>query len=181
MTTMMKWYRRPIASVGSGKSKDVSTWTAAVDYDRRGYAYWRDSLNCAYAPSHALYTADTYGYPIGDLNWFPTKYTAWRADSRTAGVAPTANGVPSAFALQQNYPNPFNPSTKISFTLGKSGFTTLSVYNLLGQKVATVLAKDMAAGSHEVSFDASNLSSGIYFYRLESGKSLDVKKMMLLK
>ena len=88
---------------------------------------------------------------------------------------------PSRYVLNQNYPNPFNPSTKISFVLGESGLTKLSIYNVLGQKVATLFEKELSVGYHEYKFDASSLSSGIYFYRLESGKYSAVHKMMLLK
>ena len=77
--------------------------------------------------------------------------------------------------------NPFNPSTKITFSITKSGLTTLSVYNVLGERVATLLNKDLQAGSHEVTFNASKFASGIYFYSLESNGSHQVKKMMLLK
>jgi hypothetical protein len=91
------------------------------------------------------------------------------------------NSLPKEYALNQNYPNPFNPSTKISFDLKKSGYTVLTVHNILGQKVATVLSKEMSAGHHEVNFNALNLSSGVYFYKLESGNFTSVKKMMLLQ
>lgn len=91
------------------------------------------------------------------------------------------SSMPTQFSLNQNYPNPFNPSTKISFTLGKAGYTTLSIYNVLGQKVAMPISKDLAAGNHEISFNASRLNSGIYFYKLESGNYTAMKKMMLVK
>jgi len=88
---------------------------------------------------------------------------------------------PLVFWLGQNYPNPFNPTTRIAFGLDKPGFTTLTLYNVLGQKVDVVLAKQLTAGSHEVELDASHLSSGLYFYKLESnGRSL-LKKMMIMK
>jgi hypothetical protein len=89
--------------------------------------------------------------------------------------------IPVLFQLGQNYPNPFNPATRISFDLTKSGFTTLTVYNVLGQKVAAPVADNLAAGHHEVDFDASGLTTGVYFYRLDSGNNSAVKKMMVLK
>jgi hypothetical protein len=88
---------------------------------------------------------------------------------------------PKKFALNQNYPNPFNPSTKISFDLEKSGYTNLTIYNVLGEKVATLLSQEMSVGHHEVNFNASGLSSGVYLYRLESGNSTAMKKMMLMQ
>jgi hypothetical protein len=85
------------------------------------------------------------------------------------------------YALTQNYPNPFNPSTQIKFALKESGYVTLKVYDALGKEVATLIKGDYASGSYNVSFDASGLSSGIYFYRLETGSFVQTNKMMLLK
>lgn len=100
--------------------------------------------------------------------------------------APSVNITsPSAFALKQNYPNPFNPSTKISYTLPESGNVTLTIFNITGQEVAKIVNGSQVAGSHEVTWNASNLSSGIYFYKLNfegAGRSFsDIKSMILLK
>jgi hypothetical protein len=82
----------------------------------------------------------------------------------------------------QNYPNPFNPSTNFRFTLPVASTVKLSVYNILGQEVATVLnSTALSAGEHSFTFDASNLSSGVYFYRLTADKFTATKKMMLMK
>ena len=89
--------------------------------------------------------------------------------------------LPTVFSLKQNYPNPFNPSTAIEFSLPKSGQTTLEVYNVLGQKVTELVNRNMTAGNHIVTFNASSLPSGVYFYQLTSGNFSQVKKMMLLK
>jgi hypothetical protein len=90
--------------------------------------------------------------------------------------------VPTEFSLSQNYPNPFNPSTNIAFSLPQASTVTLSVYNVLGQKVATLLSNhSMGAGNHTVSFDASSLSSGLYLYRLESGSFAQQRFMTLMK
>jgi photosystem II stability/assembly factor-like uncharacterized protein len=88
---------------------------------------------------------------------------------------------PSAFHLNQNYPNPFNPSTKIKFALPKPEAVKIEVYNIIGQKIQTLLNKPMPAGYHEVEFNGQNLSSGIYLYRIEAGDWQDVKKMIYLK
>ncbi|MCW8822630.1 MAG: T9SS type A sorting domain-containing protein, partial [Ignavibacteriaceae bacterium] len=88
---------------------------------------------------------------------------------------------PKEFALYQNYPNPFNPSTTIKFALPEKTNVGLSVYNSLGQKVADVFRGELEEGYHEIEFTASNLSSGIYFYRLESQKFVSVKKMIIIK
>jgi hypothetical protein len=89
--------------------------------------------------------------------------------------------IPESYKLSQNYPNPFNPSTKISFTIPKSELVTLRIYNILGKEVMTLVNEVKNAGTFEVQFDASNLSSGAYFYRLETGNFVDTKKMMLMK
>lgn len=89
---------------------------------------------------------------------------------------------PVAFSLEQNYPNPFNPATNISFNLPKASNVVLEVYNLLGQKVATVIDNQLfQAGSHKVKFDASALSSGLYIYKIQAGAYTSAKKMMLIK
>ena len=88
---------------------------------------------------------------------------------------------PSRFALEQNYPNPFNPTTNISFSIPQSGLVTLDVFNVQGQKVATLVNGFKASGSHDVTFDAANLASGVYIYRLVSGSSVKTQKMMLIK
>jgi len=89
--------------------------------------------------------------------------------------------IPDDFVLSQNYPNPFNPETKISFGLPEKSNVTISIYNLLGQKVAKVTEGEFNPGYHEVTFNGSELSSGVYFYRLEAQSFVRIKKMMLLK
>lgn len=85
------------------------------------------------------------------------------------------------FALDQNYPNPFNPTTNINFSIAETGNVTLAVYNTIGQEVATLVNGVMAAGQHEVTLNAQSLPSGAYFYKLQSGGSTMIKKMLLLK
>lgn len=89
--------------------------------------------------------------------------------------------LPNRFTLQQNYPNPFNPSTVIRFQLPGSGFVTLKVYNLLGQEVATLVNGFQNRGTYEVTFDASSLASGVYVYRLSTGESVQIRKMVLTR
>ena len=89
--------------------------------------------------------------------------------------------VSTIYELFSNFPNPFNPSTKIKFALPKPETVTIEVYNIIGQKIQTLLNKPMPAGYHEVEFNGQNLSSGIYLYRIEAGGWKDVKKMILLR
>jgi photosystem II stability/assembly factor-like uncharacterized protein len=87
----------------------------------------------------------------------------------------------SGFSLSQNYPNPFNPSTHISFVVGHSSLVSLKVYDALGKEVATVVNEQKSPGTYNINFNASGLSSGIYYYRLTSGNFSETKKMILLK
>jgi len=89
--------------------------------------------------------------------------------------------LPVRFVLNQNYPNPFNPSTKISFIITESSFTSLNIYDVLGNEVATLVNEEKPAGSYDVEFDANGLTSGIYFYKLVAGNFIETKKMVLLR
>ena len=104
----------------------------------------------------------------------------WLTQNVVVGNQNTQN-IPYSFNLEQNYPNPFNPTTSISYTIPKSAQTTLKVYDVLGNEVATLVNGENTAGVHSVEFNAAKLSSGIYFYKLQSGNLLQTKKMMLLK
>ena len=97
------------------------------------------------------------------------------------GVAKDNNAKPFTYALSQNYPNPFNPSTTIKYSVPKAQLVTLKVYNVLGQEVATLINREQVAGNYKYNFNASQLSSGIYFYTLKAGNFVSTKKMILLK
>jgi len=89
--------------------------------------------------------------------------------------------IPAEYVLQQNYPNPFNPVTTIIFSLEKDGNTVLEVYNVLGQKVAELVNRELSAGSYKYNFNGINLPSGLYFYKLQSGRFTQIRKMILIK
>ena len=91
------------------------------------------------------------------------------------------NGNPSTTNLKQNYPNPFNPTTKIKYNLPENNFVSLKVYDVLGREVATLVNSEQEAGYKSIQFDASKLSSGMYFYKLVAGSFVDVKKMVVVK
>jgi hypothetical protein len=90
-------------------------------------------------------------------------------------------GVLNGYKLAQNYPNPFNPATTISYTIPKSGLVSLKVFDIAGKEVATLVNEVKNAGSYNFKFNAANLSSGVYFYRLQAGEFVETKKMFLLK
>ena len=100
--------------------------------------------------------------------------------SPATGVENEITGL-NDYTLFQNYPNPFNPSTKISFNLPSREFVTLKIYNALGSEVARLLNEDLDAGFHEINFNASGLTSGVYFYEISTGDFAETKKMLLLK
>jgi len=91
------------------------------------------------------------------------------------------NTIVKEFNLSQNYPNPFNPVTKINFSIPKSDYVSLRVYDILGREVKVLVSENLAVGEYEVDFDAEKLSSGMYYYSLRAGDFVSVKKMVLVK
>jgi len=118
-------------------------------------------------------------YSFGEYKLIPRKnddFTGY------VTVVETNTQVPNNYSVSQNYPNPFNPSTKIQYILPAEGNVVLKIYNILGKEVKTLIANEYrTAGSHTVTFDAHDLPSGVYFYRLQAGNFISVKKMILLK
>jgi hypothetical protein len=97
------------------------------------------------------------------------------------GINISSNEIPDKFSLYQNYPNPFNPTTNIRFDVAKSGIVKLSVYDISGKLVKTLINTHYAVGEYNAEFDAMNLSTGIYFYKFEAPGFTSVKKMILVK
>ncbi|MBI5471520.1 MAG: T9SS type A sorting domain-containing protein [Ignavibacteriae bacterium] len=113
----------------------------------------------------------------GTVVWNPSMTTDSTTDVRTS------EAIPASFALEQNYPNPFNPVTTINYELSNdnSQLTILKVYDLLGREVATLVNEEKPAGTYRVEFDAGNLPSGVYYYRLTTGSFTQTRKMILAK
>lgn len=104
--------------------------------------------------------------------------------TRTNPAGPNADRsstLPKEYRLFENYPNPFNPSTTIKFSIPEKGFVTLAVYDAAGREVSTLVSSQINAGTHELSFNASGLASGLYFYKIAVNNFTDVKKMILIK
>ncbi len=112
-----------------------------------------------------------YSYRAYDLPW----------SAPVTAVSPPAPTAPPSFSLGQNYPNPFNPSSTIRFSLPSRSFATLTVYNVLGQKLEDLVSGDMDRGEHTVRFDGTNFPSGVYFYRLTAGSLVETRRMVLVK
>ncbi len=130
---------------------------------------------------------DSFHEVVGVLGYTHSYYKlAPRKDDDITGyvavdVNDESNIVPDKFVVEQNYPNPFNPSTIISYSIPKEGFVTIKVYNILGQEVATLLNDLQSSGMYKINFNASRLSSGVYFYSVKTDNLTVVKKMILMK
>jgi hypothetical protein len=117
----------------------------------------------------------------GINNGYP--YLSWQNPGGTpVPVESEVYQLPTEFSLSQNYPNPFNPSTTIAYSLPERSIVTLKIYDLLGKEVAALVNSEIVtAGNHEEQWNAANMPSGVYFYRLTSGSSTATKKLVLLK
>jgi subtilisin-like proprotein convertase family protein len=109
--------------------------------------------------------------------------TGWglRFNGATTSIEPISNVIPGTYALYQNYPNPFNPATNIKFDIAKASNVKLVVYDILGREVRTLVNEFKNPGSYELKFDGLNIASGTYFYRIEAGDFVEIKKMVLIK
>ena len=168
--------------------------SAQLSVNNIGLYTWQDTLMRADVVSWLQNPSANFGWIlIGN----ETGQSSKRFDSRSATtsstrpqlivqftVPTTVNKIPSqpeVFSLEQNFPNPFNPSTTISFSIPENGQTTVKVYDVLGNEMATLINQYLAAGPHSVKFDAAALSSGIYFYRLHTSGLTATRKLLLVK
>jgi L-ascorbate metabolism protein UlaG (beta-lactamase superfamily) len=136
-------------------------------------------------PIHTMPPTDTYSDAIVARFTSPHKLivkpgSTIELNSTATSVEKSTNH-PEDFRLDQNYPNPFNPSTRIDFTLPTSLFVTLKIYNVLGKEVGTLISENLQAGNHSRIWNAVNMPSGIYYYKLQAGKYTETKKLVLLK
>jgi hypothetical protein len=164
------------------------SWDAfAMKIDTNGDSLWTKKWGGPQSESSVSiqHTADG-GYIVGGLT---TSYGAGRADiyitkfsSETTGNDEASNNqIPWKFALFQNYPNPFNSNTTINYYVPGLSFVTLKIYDVLGNEIATLVNEEKSVGSYQAEFNATNLPSGIYFYRLQAGSFVETKKMVLMK
>jgi len=131
-----------------------------------------DPLSLNSAP-YFWYGFDESAPQVAALRWFGVNVVT--------GLEDKESGVPQKFDLSQNYPNPFNPSTKISFSLPEKSSVKIKVFDILGREISTIVNRELNAGSYEVNFDGSDLSSGLYIYQISAGNFTASKKMMLMK
>ncbi len=163
---------------GSAKDLFAGTYDGKIFMSTNLGASWTD-VSAGLPSTSVVSLAVSHGYLIAGTN----NAAAWRRSiaEMLTGVAEGTTAVPAAFHLSQNYPNPFNPSTEIRYTVGQTGYLSLAVYNILGQKVATLFEGVQQAGEHRVRFDGSALANGVYFCRLKAAGFVAVTKLMLLK
>ncbi len=167
-------------------------WAVGADADSRGIIaetidggeHWTIQIENLLTPLLSIFMKDNFGWAVGG-GWWEDRYVGVvlkTLDSGSTWIEEYNDQVyANRFKLSQNYPNPFNPITIINYELQFTNYVYLSIYNLLGQKVATLVSERQAAGYHQVEWDASSFSSGIYYYRLEVGEFREVKKMVLLR
>jgi hypothetical protein len=178
----------------NGTNVDLN-WATATETNNQGFEVQRSSgsefKTIAFVDGHGTTTqTQVYSYTDRNVNVGSYSYRLKQVDfdgsfnySKVIEVNVLA---PAVFALDQNYPNPFNPSTMITFSLAVDSKVSMTVFNVLGQEVASLLNGNLVAGSHQVNFDASSLNSGVYMYRIEASgidgtNFVDVKKMILTK
>jgi photosystem II stability/assembly factor-like uncharacterized protein len=153
----------------------------AVNTDSGSAAHWQ----CLPAPDSVsvydvTFLSSNAGWAVGGFGRFRTGVIL-KYNTAIIGLNGSSSLLPCRFILYQNYPNPFNPTTNIKFDIPKTGLVKIYVYDVLGSIVATLVNEDLTAGSYKVDFNASNLSSGIYFYTINAGNFTETKKMMLIK
>jgi hypothetical protein len=118
---------------------------------------------------------------LSGTGWFVDDIKITNYCGVPVGIRENNSHFPKSFGLEQNYPNPFNPMTSIKYQLPVQQFVKITVFDILGKEVTTLVNEQKNAGYYEVKFDASNLASGLYFYKIEAGTFIETKKMMLIK
>lgn len=173
----------------------VLNWSTATETNNQGFevqrSYGNEFVTIAFVEGHGTTTqTQVYSYTDKNVNAGIYSYRLKQVDFdgsfEYSDIVEVDVPAPAVFALDQNYPNPFNPSTMISFRLAVDSKVSLSVFNVLGQEVASLLNGNLVAGSHQVTFDAKSLNTGVYMYRIEASgvdgtNFVDVKKMILTK
>ena len=175
------------------KNNDVTlNWRTVTETNNSGFAIERKSgQNKPYTQIATISgrgtTTEPVNYSYTDAGLALGTYTYrlkqidFNGSFEYIGTVEVEVFAPKVFSLEQNYPNPFNPTTIIKYSVPVNGFINLGIFNVLGEKVADLINKEVEAGTYEINFNASNLSSGVYFYKLEAGSFTSIKKMMLIK
>lgn len=169
----------------------VLDWSTATEINNRGFEIQRksvegDFVSIAFIDGKGT-TQQTQSYSYVDRNVEYGRYTYrlkqvdYNGNYSYSDPVEVDARIPAKFALNQNYPNPFNPSTKISYEVARESNVTLKIYDAIGNEVATLINETKPAGTYEITFNASNLSNGVYFYKLQAGNFTSTKKLILMK
>ncbi len=149
-----------------------------------GTYYYKRNSN----PSTGLTAPVCAIYKIGSSKYSALAYAGlgptniyFNQEGLLTGIKSSNNEIPFKFELMQNYPNPFNPETNISFIIPKASFVIITIYDILGRNVQTLMSEELNAGVHSINWNASNFPSGVYFYNIQAGNFTETKKMILIK
>ncbi len=173
-----------------GKSVELN-WSTATETNNKGFSIERKTKNndwteIGFVSGRGTTTEQSY-YEFADDNVSPNTYSYRLKQIDFDGSFEYSTIVEidvtsvSEFSLSQNYPNPFNPSTTIEFNIPEQGLVNLSIFNMLGEKVGTIVNEVLSSGNHKIEFNASHLASGIYLVKMSSGSFSKVIKINLLK
>lgn len=169
---------------GSGESAAGSDITT-IKYNNSGSMIWamkqNGSVNTSYQENGRCISVDNINNVfVAGVN-DQSDAIVMKYVQAPIGIQQTGNGIPAKFMLRQNYPNPFNPVTNIEFSVPHSGNVKLAVYDILGREVSILADQKLNPGNYSYRFEAGNLSSGVYFYRISGENFTDIKKMVLVK
>jgi photosystem II stability/assembly factor-like uncharacterized protein len=168
----------------------VLNWSTATEVNNRGFEIQRRSGSGEFAPvgfvqgSGTTTTTQTYSFSeklSSGAYSYRLKQVDFNGEYAYSSIVDVNFDSPLNYVLNQNYPNPFNPSTTIKYITANPGFVSIKVYNVLGNEVAELVNREVESGVHEVLFDASSLTSGVYFYTISAGNFTETRKMLLMK
>jgi hypothetical protein len=167
------------------------TWSTATEENNSGFMVERSTDGISYTESGFVKgngtTTEKQNYSFTDkpgangIYYYRLRQQDYDGKVNYSEVITMKLDIPADFNLAQNYPNPFNPSTTISFSVPVESFVTLSVYDLMGQEIVSLVKEVRQAGNYEINFDAAGLSSGTYIYKITAGNFIKSKKLMVLK
>ena len=178
------------SSTNGGSTYSLITVLYSSSNYGASYALSTTSSTSSFVPTSTQWNTRAFGLPVGTNKIRFTAVSGYGNDmfldsirivSLITGVHNIGLDLPKVYKLEQNYPNPFNPVTRISFDIPKQSLVMMKVYDILGREVKTLVNEIKAPGNYSVDFDGTELSSGVYFYKLESNGFTDIKRMLLIK
>lgn len=169
----------------------ILNWSTATETNNRGFEIQRKSLTGDFVTiafvdgKGTTQKPQSYAYTDRNLEngkyFYRLKQLDFNGTSSYSKIAEVDVNIPAKFELSQNYPNPFNPATTIKYEIAKESHVSLKVYDAIGNEIATLVSETKAPGTYEVKYDASYLSNGVYFYKIQAGGFTSTKKLILMK